>query len=86
MRGAENGDHLQPFITPDAVFGMNDEIAGIERAQFQLKLLGGAALRAGTHQAITQDILFGDEREIWRGKTMFQAKNNQPDQFHIQFM
>ena len=84
MRQAENRDRFQPFIPSNTVFGVDNEISGVEAAEFDLELLGRATFPRGTHQTIAQNILFGNHHKIRRHKPVFQSQNNQPDQFHIE--
>ena len=43
MRPARGIDDHQPFIAPDAVFGMNDEIAFFKGADFAQEILAAPA-------------------------------------------
>ena len=43
MRSARGIDDHQPFIAPDAVFGVNDEIAFFKGADFTQEILAAPA-------------------------------------------
>ena len=68
MRALADIDLGQPFIAPDAVIGVDDEIANRQRLYFGQKCVGALTLLAPAHEAVTEHVLLGQDRDIGRGE------------------
>ena len=77
MGSAANIEGLEPFVAPDAMIGMDDEIALGEGRQFGQETirLGSPFGRAG--HAVAQNIGFGNDGEIAGNEPMVQSEEDE---------
>ena len=73
MRRARRLDCLQPGKTSDPVIDMDDDITRRECSDLGQEILGAASLTAAAEQPVAQNILFGNDRETLRLKTLLDA-------------
>ena len=77
MGGPGGGDHLKPVIAPDAVIDMHHQVTRAERLRLGQEIFGPAAFLRRADQPVTQNILFGNHRQIRGFEPMFQRPDRQ---------
>ena len=77
MRRAGNIKRLQPDEAPDAMLDMHDEITGGKTCDLGDEVIELAARLAGPHQAVAENVLFGDERDLVGFKPGLHADHRQ---------
>ena len=79
MRAVADRDRRQPFITANPVIAVNNEIAGAEHRQFGQKSIRAFLALVAADKAVAEKILFGDNGDGGRGKTMVERDDNKRD-------
>ena len=69
-------DRNQAFVSANAVFGVNHQIAGGKRGQFSKKRVGGLPAFLATDEPVAQHVLFADQRDFGRNKAVIDRQHN----------
>jgi hypothetical protein len=77
MRRGADRDRGQPLISPDAMIGMDDEIARGKRRQLGEEGIGRLAPLRPADEAIAQHVLFGEDGDIRRGKAVIERDGDE---------
>ena len=77
MRRARRLDRLQADEAPDAVIDMHDQIARRQRGGFGQHILGAPLVLALAHQAVAENVLLADDREVVGLETLLQRDHRQ---------
>ena len=86
MSAAADIQRLQPLITTNPVVAMDHDVAHSETRYFGDELVDVAALARRPDQAVSQDILLADQRELARLVAALQRENNDPQLARRQFL
>ena len=70
VRSIKHGDGLESGEAPNAVIGVHDEIANRQACCLGKHIDGAARFAPGPHEAVTQNILFTNDGELWSLKTL----------------
>ena len=76
MRRAGGGYRFQPLIAPDAVFHVNDDVALGDFGELLQEVARPAPAPRPARKAFSQDVLFGDDREVRAFEAVFQRQND----------
>src|SRR5260370_5394212 len=79
MRCAGDLERDEPVIAADAVLGMDDEIARLERRDFGDELVEIGAPLGRARQAVAQDVLLGEEHRVVEDIAMLDGEDGDPD-------
>ena len=79
VRRARRFDRAQPDKAADAVIDMDDDIAGGEACHLGDEILRPLRLPARTHQALAENVFFGDQRDVGGLETGIDAEHGKAD-------
>ena len=75
VRALAHRDRLQPFVAPDAVAHVDDQIAGSERAEFGKEGVGILAALLAADEPVAEYVLLGDQFDFGVGKAGFERQD-----------
>ena len=75
MRALADRDRLQPFIAPDAVVHVDDEIARGEGGQFGEEGVRALAALLAADEPVAEDVLLGDDFQVGIGKAALERQD-----------
>ena len=69
----------QPLVAPDAVIGVDDEIAGRQRRELGEEGVGRFLAPVAPHQPVAEHVLLGQQRDARRGEAVVERQDGQRD-------
>ena len=79
MRAIADGDRHQPFVAPDAMFGVDDEVARRQRRQFGEECVGRFPAFLTTNEPVAEHILLANQCDIGCRKAVVYRQHDQRD-------
>ncbi len=77
VRGIADWDRRQAVIAPNAVIGMNHQIAGCQRCQFGEEGVGALLALGPPYETVAEHVLFGQYRDIGCRKAVVERQDCQ---------
>ena len=81
MRGLSDGNLGQPFIAANAMFHMDDQIAGREGGEFGEEGVRALLAFGAADEPVSEHILFGQEREGRSGEPVIEGQGDERGAF-----
>src|SRR6185312_3291906 len=75
VRYLADGNLRQPFVAPDSMISVDNQVPGRERRQLLVEGRGGLALLAPAHDAVAEHVLLGEHRHLGGGEAEVERQN-----------